>query len=1017
MATAPAPSERVRHFFDPLVATRGELVALGGAVAIVGGYADRVKAIVRGTLPYDVALTVTGTESSGALVASCTCAHAAHALCKHSWATLRVAERRGLLARAARSRELAIFPALEDRHEPQLRWLVDLVATRKRGYDLQIDVFERTTDASGASTGWRAASWSRHRTERTRSLRSLAQTGRCEVLVERGRVPEPLVVDDGGPFLLVVVVEEGSSADDLAFPSLVAHGELRRGAEVIRLELLTAIAGTGAAFLGPRALEVARDARFSLVARLHAAAVTIEAEGAESFLRDVLSSCRPEAVELPAAFTVERDAPSQARVHVRRPEDPAARRALLADVTFDYGGVRVAWRDRAPVVFEARRRRIIVRDRDAEQRAIAELVSAGFRWPRTMNRGLRLTIASSRLTRAIVGLPGDRFVVEADGVVHRRASRTSLRVRSGIDWLDLEAKIEFDGVLVSAPALLLAAKRGQSLVRLDDGSIGILPDEWLARVARVADLVPAAAQNDVSAIPETEASALRLRFGREQIAMVDAFLGEERAAVSWEGPLAALRHELTKNVEHLPASPPRGFRGELREYQRAGLGWMQWLEAIGFSGCLADDMGLGKTIQVLALLADRHHRGQAKGPSLVVAPRSVVYNWIDEARRFAPGLRLKELRSSTSTSEALQADLLVTTYGTVRRGADRRAALWFDYVILDEAHAIKNAAAATSRAVNLLRSRHRLALTGTPVENHLGDLASLFEFLNPGMLGPSVRKVASGGLDLGADQAAQLGRGLSPFLLRRTKAEVLPQLPPRIDQTIVCTMEPGQRAVYDRAKKHYQTNLLHKIREGGVADVRFQVLEALLRLRQIACHPGLVDHGLQRQRSAKLDALIEHLEPLARQGKKALVFSQFTTLLDIVEHDLGLRGIALARLDGRTHDRKAPVERFQADPSCSVLLVSLKAGGVGLNLTAAEYVFVLDPWWNPAAEAQAVDRAHRIGQARTVMSYRLLCKDTIEERVAELQDRKRALVSSVFTATEGARLASLSLEDVEALLA
>ena len=425
-------------------------------------------------------------------------------------------------------------------------------------------------------------------------------------------------------------------------------------------------------------------------------------------------------------------------------------------------------------------------------------------------------------------------------------------------------------------------------------------------------------------------------------------------------------------------------------------------------------MGLGKTIQVLALLADRHARGVARGPSLVVAPRSVVHNWIDEARRFAPGLRVRELRATTTNAEALEADLLVTTYGVLRRGIEQKTTMWFDYVILDEAHAIKNARGRTSQAMRSLRSRHRLALTGTPVENHLGELEALFEFLDPGMLGPWFHAAAKHGFDLDPDSAAQLGRGLRPFVLRRTKGEVLRELPPRIDQTLVCTMDPPQRAAYERTKKHYQAYVLEVLQKRGEAEARFEVLEALLRLRQIACHPGLVDPGRRGERSAKLDVLISHLEPLARQGKKALVFSQFTSLLDLVEPDLTARGIAFARLDGGTRDRKACVARFQTDPTCNVFLVSLKAGGVGLNLTAAEYVFLLDPWWNPAAEQQAIDRAHRMGQQNTVLTYRLLCEGTIEERVAELQAKKRLLASSVLDTTSHA--GSLSAADLETLL-
>jgi SNF2 family DNA or RNA helicase len=285
------------------------------------------------------------------------------------------------------------------------------------------------------------------------------------------------------------------------------------------------------------------------------------------------------------------------------------------------------------------------------------------------------------------------------------------------------------------------------------------------------------------------------------------------------------------------------------------------------------------------------------------------------------------------------------------------------------------------------------------------------------MLGRSVREAAKRSLSMDAAAAAQLGRGLRPFILRRKKADVLTELPARIDQTIHGVMDPAQRGIYDSLRKHYQTTLLARIRRDGIAKSGVHVLEALLRLRQVACHPGLVDRDRQHDKSAKLDVLFEQLGPIVEQAKKVLIFSQFTSFLDIVERELAEREIGFARLDGATRDRKRPVARFQTDPRCNVFLISLKAGGLGLNLVAAEYVFLLDPWWNPAAEAQAIDRAHRIGQTRTVVAYRLLCQDSIEERVAALQEKKRALVSSVFAETERVGLGGLSVTDVEALLA
>ncbi|MEA2752856.1 MAG: hypothetical protein QOI41_6999 [Myxococcales bacterium] len=1012
-------SDRLRPRFDPLVVARGDLYALRGAITIRYGDANRVAAHVRGSQLYDVSLRYTrGIRGSGSIACTCSCGHArgARRLCKHVWAVLRIAERRGHLSSAARDRGLLEIHATTDaepadlaREEP--RWRIDLPGSTPYS-GLVVDTYASTYAGHHAQTtfrrdghdepGERGLSTPQH-------VAALARTGLAEVLHRYDRPPEPLAFDDSEPFRLVIVIAEGSAAE-ASLGELVVHGELRRGDETIPLDEMSAIYHDGLAFVGSRALRVERDAplRWVTALRKQGNELVVPPEDALRFLRDLVTKSRPELFELPPSFALTHGAGFRTRVHVRRPDGDgvAPPRSLQADVFFAYeGGAVAAWRDRGALVVETAARRILVRDRDAEQAAVARLISAGFSTNRSARAGA-LKIAPTRLTSAILALPPEHFVVEADGVLHRAATTSSLSVSSNIDWFDVRGTVEFGGHYAPAPALLEAAKRGERLVRLGDGSVGILPDEWLARVGRVLELSSESAEGD----------AIRLRFRPAQLALVDAMLGDEGEAIAWHGPVALLRRQLGQGLELPLATAPPSFRGELRDYQRAGLAWMQWLEGLGLSGCLADDMGLGKTIQVLALLVARQGRARDDTTSLVVAPRSVVYNWIAEAKKFAPSLRVEELRSGTTDDETRAADVLVTTYGIVRRRAADLAKRPFDYVVLDEAHAIKNAGASTTQAVRGLCSRHRLALTGTPVENHLGELTSLFDFLNPGMFGPQVRRMARACLEITPEQGSRLGRGLRPFVLRRRKSDVLSELPPRIDQTIVCEMESAQRSIYDRVKRHYQAILRHEIDEEGLDACRFHVLEALLRLRQIACHPGLVDPELAGRSSAKLDVLRELLEPIVAERKKAIVFSQFTRLLDIVGADLDARGIRFARLDGSSTNRQALVERFQHDPTCNVFLVSLKAGGVGLNLTAAEYVFILDPWWNPAAEAQAVDRAHRMGQTKTVVAYRLLCQGTIEERVAELQEKKRNLVSAVFSETEGPRLGSLSVDDVEMLL-
>jgi SNF2 family DNA or RNA helicase len=337
--------------------------------------------------------------------------------------------------------------------------------------------------------------------------------------------------------------------------------------------------------------------------------------------------------------------------------------------------------------------------------------------------------------------------------------------------------------------------------------------------------------------------------------------------------------------------------------------------------------------------------------------------------------------------------------------------------VLDEAQAIKNAGTASAKAVRLLRGSHRLALSGTPVENHLGELWSLFEFLNPGMLGEAKVLKMAGGLARNPSEESRnlLASALRPFILRRTKQQVAKELPAKTEQTILCELEPAQRQQYDELRRHYRESLLHRVQSEGLGKAKMHVLEALLRLRQAACHPGLLDVKRSGDPSAKLDVLLDHLDELRQEGHKALVFSQFTSFLAIVRARLDEAGVPYSYLDGATRDRQARVDSFQNDPEIPLFLISLKAGGLGLNLTAAEYVFLLDPWWNPAVEAQAVDRTHRIGQTRPVFAYRLIAKDTVEEKVLELQKSKRELADAIL-GEDNSLIRDLKREDLELLL-
>jgi SNF2 family DNA or RNA helicase len=443
---------------------------------------------------------------------------------------------------------------------------------------------------------------------------------------------------------------------------------------------------------------------------------------------------------------------------------------------------------------------------------------------------------------------------------------------------------------------------------------------------------------------------------------------------------------------------PAGLRADLRPYQRDGFRWLHFLGAQGLGGVLADDMGLGKTVQTLTeLLADRGH-----GPTLVVAPTSVLHNWKSEAERFTPELTVAILHGKDRAEIDLAAyDVLITSYALLRLDSDRLARVAWRTVVLDEAQAIKNAASQTAKAARRLEADRRFALSGTPIENHLRELWSLFEFLNPGFFGSARRFDEQFGTGTPAAFAALRAR-IRPFVLRRLKAEVARDLPSRTETVLRCPMSEPQRAAYEEVRRGAR----------GVQE-RMQVLAALTRLRQAACDAALLPNGPEVP-SGKLDVLLEGLETVAEEGGRALVFSQWTSLLDRVEPRLAKAGLKHVRLDGSTRDRPKVVAQFQADDGPPVFLISLKAGGTGLNLTAADHVFLLDPWWNPAAEQQAVDRAHRIGQDKPVFVWKLVTEDSVEERVLQLQARKQAMADAVLQGTDAAL--RLTDDDLAALL-
>jgi hypothetical protein len=610
-------------------------------------------------------------------------------------------------------------------------------------------------------------------------------------------------------------------------------------------------------------------------------------------------------------------------------------------------------------------------------------------------------LALPRFATAVRVLLEDQWEVLAEGKPVRTTSFTKVKVSTNINWFDVDATANFDGLEAHLPELIAAMQNKSRYVRLGDGSIGLLPEDWIQRYAPLANF-----GKEVDGV---------FRLKLPQAPLLDALL-DEKKDVQTDEEFQKVRGRLRGFAGLKPAPQPDGFIGTMRPYQCEGLSWLLFLESIGLGGCLADDMGVGKTIQMLALLElhrARRAAGEALPPDLVIVPKSLLFNWEAEARRFTPKLKvLNYTGTARAREEIAQHDFALTTYGTLRRDVVDLKDYEFQTIVLDEAQAIKNSSSDSAKATRILNARSRVVMTGTPVENHLGELWSLFEFLNPGLLGASTFFKA--GTSMEPESREWLRKSLRPLILRRTKQQVASDLPARSEQVLYCELDVEQRKLYNTILLKVKKDLDKRIQQDGLAKSKLHVLEALLRLRQISCHPQLVQESAKPV-SAKFDVLLDQLTEIAEEGHKALVFSQFTSLLALLKPRLDEAGLKYEYLDGATTDRQKRVEHFQADEACPIFLLSLKAGGTGLNLTAADYVYLLDPWWNPAVEAQAIDRTHRIGQTRPVFAYRLVAKNTIEERILELQQSKRDLADAILN-EDNATLATLRKEDLDYLL-
>ncbi len=594
-----------------------------------------------------------------------------------------------------------------------------------------------------------------------------------------------------------------------------------------------------------------------------------------------------------------------------------------------------------------------------------------------------------------------------------------------IDWFDLTIRVTYGDLVVPLHELRKAILGRQEFILLADGSLGMLPKEWLDKYALL--LKMGQAQEGGMRLPALHWGVLAEVGGVESL---QAELAEKQQR--WANYDGAAGNWVV----------PAAVQAQLRDYQVAGFRWMCLLNEMGWGGCLADDMGLGKTLQTLSFLqhvVERH----PDETHLVVCPTSLLYNWETELRKFLPGLDYQlHYGADRVLDETVfrRAHVIITSYGMVRNDIQHFASFLFGYVILDESQAIKNPGSQVRKAVMQLRGRNRLALSGTPVQNNTFDLYAQMDFLNPGMLGGAdfFRAEFATPIDRNGDPvaAARLRKLIYPFILRRTKEQVAKDLPDRTEMILWCEMGEEQRRIYDSYRQHYRESLLGRIAEEGMGKSSIYILEGLTKLRQICDSPALLKDfreepagagvsagpgepaaagdadNLAPNVSVKLEELVREIEENTG-AHKVLVFSQFTSMLALIREVLGARSIPYLYLDGSVsaEDRKAGVQRFQEDDTMRVFLISLKAGGVGLTLTAADYVYLVDPWWNPAAEQQAIDRSHRIGQLNKVFAYRMICKDTVEEKILQLQEKKRSLAADL-VADEAGFVKHLSQDDV-----
>ncbi|AEL24868.1 DEAD/DEAH box helicase [Cyclobacterium marinum] len=584
-------------------------------------------------------------------------------------------------------------------------------------------------------------------------------------------------------------------------------------------------------------------------------------------------------------------------------------------------------------------------------------------------------------------------------------AKISVNIKEKIDWFDVEAVISFGDYEISFQKFKKLLLKGKSEIELPNKEVGIIPKSWFVNYGEI-----------FSFIEDEQNEDGKYKLKKHHIALAQELEKGNLLKLGLSERLNKLKDFSTIDDYELSSY----FKGTLRPYQKAGYNWMRFLNEYNFGGCLADDMGLGKTVQTLALLAMEKERSEGT-TSLLVMPTSLIYNWELEARKFTPKLKILIYTGTQRIKDCRlfeRYDLVLTSYGITRLDINILNEFYFNYIILDESQAIKNPDSIISKAVIQLKSNHKLILTGTPVENGTMDLWSQMNFINRGLLAGQTAFKKQFLLPIekknDKDKILKLNAMIKPFILRRLKSQVATDLPEKVVNVKYSSMTPDQEQAYEDVKNYFREKIIDEASMLGKSQKSLTLLRGLTQLRQMANHPKMADDNYAGD-SGKLEDISHMVKSTVSEGHKVLIFSQFVKHLGIVKEFLKDEKIPFAYLDGATVDRQKEVASFQENPNIKVFLISLKAGGVGLNLTKAEYVFMLDPWWNPAVEAQAIDRAHRIGQKNKVIIYKFITRNSVEEKIMELQERKMALAGELIS-TEESFIKSLNQEDIVALL-